>query len=72
MSFCQTEELTARELECLCWSAKGLQAKQVADKMGISTATVNTQHLPAIRRKLGAANTREAVALAIYYRLIQP
>lgn len=72
MGFHQQEELTPRELECLRWAAKGLQAKQIADRMGLSTATVSGQHLPFIRRKLGVRSTREAVSVAIYHRLIQP
>lgn len=71
-SFRLAEELSSRELECLRWAATGLSAKRIADKMGLATSTVATHHLPAIRRKLGAATTREAVAIAIYHRLIQP
>lgn len=66
------DELSTRELECLRWAAAGLPAKLIADKMGISIATVNAQHLPAIRRKLGVRTSREAVSIAIYHRLIQP
>lgn len=66
------EELTQRELECLRWAALGLPAKRVADRMGISTSTVNAQHLPSIRRKLGARTTFEAAIIAIQQGLIQP
>jgi LuxR family transcriptional regulator len=72
MAFRQAEELTRREIECLCWAAKGLPAKLIADRMGIAYSTVTAHHLPAIRRKLGATTTREAVALAVYHRLIEP
>ncbi|MBI4986294.1 MAG: LuxR family transcriptional regulator [Rhodocyclales bacterium] len=44
MAFEQTEELTARELECLRWAAKGLQAKQIADRMGISWTVLIKSH----------------------------
>ena len=72
MAFRPIDELTKREIECLSFAAAGLPAKLIATRMRVTTATINSYYLPAIRRKLGAASTREAVALAIYYRLIQP
>lgn len=72
MGFRQKEELTPRELECLRWAAKGLAAKLIADRMGVSAATVNAHYLPAIRRKLQVRTTREAVSVAVYHRLIAP
>lgn len=71
-AFRLSEELTPREMECLLWAAIGLSAKRIADKMGIAESTVATHHLPAIRRKLGAATTREAVAIAVYHQLVRP
>ena len=70
-AFRQNEELSRRELECLLRAGQGLSAKLIADRMGISSATVS-HHLGNIRRKLGAATTREAVALAVHHRLITP
>ena len=71
MGFRQKEELTPRELECLRWAARGLSAKLIADRMGLSIATVNALHLPSIRRKLGVRTTREAVSVAVYHRLVE-
>lgn len=72
MGFQQREELSPRELECLRWAALGFPAKLIADKMGISISTVNAQHLPEIRRKLGARTTCESVIIALQHGLIQP
>lgn len=66
------ETLSARELECLHWLACGLTAKGIAARMRISEATVSTHFKPSIRRKLGVASSKEAVALAIRHRLIMP
>ncbi|MBN9338942.1 MAG: hypothetical protein ABT02_10275 [Comamonadaceae bacterium SCN 68-20] len=71
MAFRPTEELTPREAECLQWAASGLPAQAIAQRMGISVATVNSFFLPAIRRKLGVASTLEAVSLAFRHRLIR-
>ena len=71
MAFRPAEELTPREVECLQWAAAGLPAQAIAQRMGISVATVNSFFLPAIRRKLGVASTLEAVSLAFRHRLIR-
>jgi LuxR family transcriptional regulator, quorum-sensing system regulator LasR len=66
------DTLSTRESECLHWAPFGLPVKRIAERMGISIATVNTHYLPAIRRKLGVTTTREAVSVAIRNRLICP
>ncbi|WP_417677657.1 LuxR family transcriptional regulator [Roseibium sp.] len=55
--------LTAREAECLKWSAAGLTSAGIADKLGISRHTADW-YLKEASRKLGAANRPHAVALA--------
>jgi DNA-binding NarL/FixJ family response regulator len=54
--------LTVRETEVLDLLAGGLRNKMIADRLGISEATVKT-HLNAAFRKLGARNRREVVRL---------
>jgi LuxR family transcriptional regulator len=62
--------LTARERECLCYSAEGLTAKEIAHRLGRSVPTV-TLHINSAIRKLGARNRTQAVMLASHYRLLQ-
>lgn len=61
--------LTARETECLKWSAAGLTSGGIADKLGISRHTADW-YLKEASRKLGAANRPHAVALAFRYGII--
>lgn len=61
--------LTARERECLQYSAGGLTAKRIADRLNRSVATINL-HLNSAAHKLGASNRVEAVAKAIKYQLL--
>ena len=49
---------------------KGLSSEQIATSLGISTYAVN-QHLDVIRRKLGAQNRTEAVAIAFRKQLFK-
>lgn len=56
-------ELTPRELDTLRLAARGLEAYEIGLEVGTSENTVRTQ-LRKVRRKLGAANTAHAVALA--------
>lgn len=58
--------LTPRELEILDLARRGLDAKEMADGLGCSYATVRS-HFDHIRRKLSAHTRAEAVAR--YYRL---
>lgn len=56
-------QLTERENEVLRWLVEGLQNKEIADRLGLTTATVNG-HLHSIYTKLGVENRVEAVRLA--------
>ena len=63
-------ELTKRQRELLSSIVQGLASDAIAANLGISTYSVN-QQLDAIRKKLGAANRTEAVAIAMRKHLIQ-
>ena len=56
-------QLTNREHDILELVAQRLQAKEIAEKLFISTHTVNA-HLKNIYRKLDVHNRREAIAIA--------
>lgn len=62
--------LTARQSQVLGLAARGLTMGCIATRLGVTARTVH-KHLGAARAKLGALNTTHAVALAVYYRLIQ-
>lgn len=55
---------TARELDCLRLSYRGLTYREVGECLGISHETV-ANHLRRVRIRLRAHTTREAVWLAI-------
>lgn len=63
-------ELTARQQELLSSIVRGLASDAIAANLGISTYSVN-QQLDAIRKKLGAANRAEAVAIALRKQLLK-
>ncbi len=56
--------LTAREREVLAHAARGLHAKEIAAKLGISPRTVEV-HKSRLMEKLGARNLAELVRLAL-------
>ena len=62
-------ELTAREKEVLDWVAKGFSTKQVADKLGIGTRTVES-HRVNMLKKMKVNNTAELVRKAIEMKLL--
>jgi DNA-binding NarL/FixJ family response regulator len=62
-------ELTAREKEVLDWVAKGFSTKQVADKLGIGTRTVES-HRVNMLKKMKVSNTAELVRKAIEMRIL--
>jgi DNA-binding NarL/FixJ family response regulator len=59
-----TRFLRSRETEVLCFTARGLSNKEIADQMGISERTVQA-HLFNIFRKLGANSRTQAVLFAL-------
>jgi len=63
-------ELTERQRKILEDTSKGLSSEQIAARLGISAYAVN-QHLDVIRRKLGAQNRTEAVAIAFRKQLFK-
>ena len=63
-------ELTERQHELLSSIVRGLASDAIAANLGISTYSVN-QQLDAIRKKLGAANRAEAVAIALRKHLLK-
>ena len=63
-------ELTERQRKILDDTSKGLSSEQIATSLGISAYAVN-QHLDVIRRKLGAQNRTEAVAIAFRKQLFK-
>lgn len=63
--------LTQRETECLQWLAIGLRNDRIAEREGISVATVRF-HLNNARRKLSSATREQAMARAVSLGLIEP
>lgn len=63
--------ITKRETEVLGLLVDGLAMKQIADRLFIAYATVDS-HLKNIREKLHVTNQRELVARAIKERLVRP
>ncbi|MBI2418609.1 MAG: helix-turn-helix transcriptional regulator [Ignavibacteriales bacterium] len=61
--------LSEREIEILAFIAKGFASKQIAEKLCLSSSTVNT-HRQNIIRKLDVQNTVEAVQYAMGIGLI--
>jgi DNA-binding NarL/FixJ family response regulator len=56
--------LAPREVETLRWIARGFTHAQIASRMGVSQATVNT-YAKRIRAKLNATNKAELTRIAI-------
>jgi len=61
--------VSARELDCLKWTAAGKTAWEASVILGVSERTVRF-HLNAVREKLNCATTAQAVARAVIYQLI--
>ncbi len=62
--------LTARELECLQWSAIGKSSWEISTILNISESAVNF-HMANIRSKFNVSSRRQAVVQAIRYGLIR-
>lgn len=63
------EKLSARELECLRWSAAGKSSDEIAIILNISSHTV-VSYLKSAMRKLDSVNRMQAVARACRFRLL--
>jgi LuxR family transcriptional regulator len=63
-------DLSARELECLTWAAKGKNAHDIACIIDRSVETVRV-HLKHACSKLGATNRTHAAAKAVFLGLIE-
>jgi len=61
--------LTRREIEILCLLSRGLVAKEIAENLNLSNATVRT-HIQRILQKLKVHSKLEAVVLAIQKQFI--
>ena len=59
-----TQSLTGRELEILMLASQGLNGREIADELTISTLTVKS-HFEHIRAKLGVSDRTAAVAYAL-------
>ncbi len=55
--------LSARELECLEWIARGLSNRQIADLLGLSVDTVK-EHIQGLFQKLNVGGRAQAVSRA--------
>lgn len=62
--------LTARELECLQWSATGKSSWEISTILNISESAVNF-HMANIRSKFNVSSRRQAVVQAIRFGLIR-
>ena len=67
----QGVSLTARETECLKWTAEGKTTWEVATIMGISERTV-IFHLQNVMQKLNVSNRSHAVARAVAQQIVSP
>ncbi len=63
--------LTCRERECLLWLSRGLRNDQIADRLGVSRATIEF-HLANARRKLDARTREQALVKAVQLNIIDP
>lgn len=66
---CDAITLSKRELEIIQYVAEGFTNKEIAEKLYISTHTVNT-HRKNIMQKLGLKNTAEVVIYAVKEKII--
>jgi LuxR family transcriptional regulator len=66
---CHAVSLSAREIECLRWAARGKTAEDIAQILDRAPATI-CLHLNNAQHKLGAQNRAQAIARAAHYRLL--
>ena len=62
--------LTERQRQILEHTINGLSADEISKRLNLSSFTVN-EHIDAVKRKLGAANRTEAVAIAMRKHLLK-
>ena len=62
--------LTERQRQILECTINGLSADEISKQLNLSPFTVN-EHLDAVKRKLGAANRSEAIAIALRKHLLK-
>jgi DNA-binding CsgD family transcriptional regulator len=67
----QESLLSARELECLRWSADGKTSSEIGLILGISQRTVYF-HMKNVAMKLGVYSTRHAISRAVMMGIIKP
>lgn len=67
---CEGLSVTEREIEIIKYIAEGLSNKQIADKLNLSTHTVNT-HRKNIMNKLEVNNTAGIVMYAVKNQLLE-
>lgn len=67
---CEGLSVTEREIEIIKYIAEGLSNKQIADKLSLSTHTVNT-HRKNIMNKLEVNNTAGIVMYAVKNQLLE-
>ena len=65
----QEIHFTERELEIITLTAQGLKAKEIADKLYISTKTVNT-HKQNIQQKYNFDSMMSAILYCVYNKII--
>lgn len=58
------DALSARERECLLWSALGKQTKEIAKILSITPDTVN-EHIASAMKKLDARSRAHAVSIML-------
>ncbi|WEX07430.1 LuxR family transcriptional regulator [Chelativorans sp. AA-79] len=63
--------LAPREVECLLWTARGKDSKDIAGILKLSEYTVRS-YLRTARQKLKCRNLSQAVAKAVHKRIIAP
>ena len=61
--------LTGRERECLAWTLEGLGAREVAEAMGLSPASVH-HYVSSAQRKLGCGNKFQAAVRSLRLGLL--
>ncbi|MEE9352267.1 MAG: helix-turn-helix transcriptional regulator [Thiotrichaceae bacterium] len=69
--YLESNILSVREKECLCWAADGNTASEIASRLFVTESTVKF-HFRKIMRKLGAKNTTHAITIAMLGGYIKP